>query len=183
MIRQFLVQDNQFTGKLPETLYDTSTMEKFKCSNNKLQGTISSKTNNLVNLTVLSINNNLFSGNIPEDFSTLESVQEIFFEYNDFIGALFDIMGNKLFLVKVSFSPPTLDVHLLKEVWSDYLFIPLVLSKKLVMINNLFTEAMSSKIGDFVSLNECRIGFVHFNAFFSYLYTKKFTTVKSSFYV
>ena len=47
------------------------------------------------------------------------------------------------------------------------------------MRNNSFTGAMSSKIGDFVSLGEYPIDFVLDVAFFSYLYTKKLTTVKS----
>ena len=67
----------------------------------------------------------------------------------------------------------------MKEVWPDYFFITLVLSEELVVRNNSFTGAMSSKIGDFVSLGEYPIDFVLDVAFFSYLYTKKLTTVKS----
>ena len=84
-------------------------MEYFGCSNNNLQGTISSNIKNLMNLTALLMDNNLFSGTIPEDFSMLENVEEICLEYNNFTGALFDRMGNKSVLGKIPFSPLTLN--------------------------------------------------------------------------
>ena len=65
------VYENQFSGTIPEDLYNLSQLLSFSIDKNRLTGTISPSVGQLSNLLLLQVSTNDFTGTIPSEVGNL----------------------------------------------------------------------------------------------------------------
>lgn len=70
-IEWFDVYENQFSGTIPEDLYNLSLLLSFSIDKNRLTGTISPSVGQLSNLLFLQVSTNDFTGTIPSEVGNL----------------------------------------------------------------------------------------------------------------
>jgi hypothetical protein len=70
-IEWFDVYENQFSGTIPEDLYNLSQLLSFSIDKNRLAGTISPRVGQLSNLWYLQVSTNDFTGTIPSEVGNL----------------------------------------------------------------------------------------------------------------
>jgi len=84
-VRYFYINDNQLTGTLPVELSKLTQTVTFYAYNNKFSGVLSSTLfNGWVNLSVLNISNNQFSGDFPSSIATCRSLMSFAISKNLF---------------------------------------------------------------------------------------------------
>jgi Leucine-rich repeat (LRR) protein len=80
---------NRFTGTLPQSLFDSSTLEIFYISENALTGSIPSNYGNALRLRDLYINNNMLAGTVPPVMpGQLPNLTEFLLSGNDLTGTM-----------------------------------------------------------------------------------------------
>jgi Leucine-rich repeat (LRR) protein len=75
---QFHAHNNEFTGTIPEEIWDVSTLTSLRLDTNSLTGTLSGSVANLENILVLKLDGNSLSGGLPillGRLSTLGTIQ------------------------------------------------------------------------------------------------------------
>ncbi|KAL2652608.1 hypothetical protein R1flu_020736 [Riccia fluitans] len=87
------ISNNSFRGELPQSLASIRTLRELNCANNKLFGVLPEFKENtsLLNLEILSLRNNTFTGNLSSLFSALgpkSAISKIYLGYNNFTGTL-----------------------------------------------------------------------------------------------
>ncbi|XP_050118826.1 probable LRR receptor-like serine/threonine-protein kinase At3g47570 [Malus sylvestris] len=94
-LKWFLIQDNNFGGMLPTSLFNLSTKLKILwVEANQLYGNIPSGISNLVNLELLGMGNNHLTGNIPTDIGKLAMLQRLSLFTNKLSGSIPSTLGN-----------------------------------------------------------------------------------------
>jgi Leucine-rich repeat (LRR) protein len=91
-----IVENNNFGGPLPKTFGNLFThLSQLAMAGNLISGKIPTELGNLVNLIFLSIEDNLLIDVIPESFSKLHKMQELFLKINKLSGEIpATILGN-----------------------------------------------------------------------------------------
>ncbi|WJX19991.1 non-specific serine/threonine protein kinase [Trifolium repens] len=102
------VESNNFGGPLPKIIGNLSThLSQLAMASNLISGKIPTELGNLVNLIFLSIEDNLLIDVIPESFSKLHKMQELFLKINKLSGEIpATILGNlsQLSLLDLSYN-------------------------------------------------------------------------------
>eukprot|EP00522_Entomoneis_paludosa_P018882 CAMPEP_0172441012 /NCGR_PEP_ID=MMETSP1065-20121228/1594_1 /TAXON_ID=265537 /ORGANISM="Amphiprora paludosa, Strain CCMP125" /LENGTH=916 /DNA_ID=CAMNT_0013190151 /DNA_START=270 /DNA_END=3020 /DNA_ORIENTATION=- len=83
-------RDGQFgiEGPLPDSIGELINLKEFECQENKIDGELPEGFGEfLVNLEILDISDNLFSGDIPDSIANMESLIEFFLDNNNFNSA------------------------------------------------------------------------------------------------
>jgi hypothetical protein len=90
--------DNALSGRIPNQFYEMTLLNRVELEDNQLTGTISTRIENLYNLSVWNVsNNNGLSGTIPTQFGTLYNLQAVEVQGNKFHGSIPEALCN-LFL-------------------------------------------------------------------------------------
>jgi Leucine-rich repeat (LRR) protein len=86
---------NDFTGALPDELFNATTLEYLSFSNNDLHGVLdSARIINLRNPATLNLGGNKFSGNIPNSIGELKRLEELRLDNNNMSGELPSALSN-----------------------------------------------------------------------------------------
>ena len=113
------IEGNQFEGVLPNSIGNLSTqLTKLCLGGNKISGTISAALQNLINLTGLGMNLNIFTGVIPTYFGKFQEMQGLYFWGNNLLGKIPSSTSNLTQLVVLDFFqnnlegsiPPTIGI-------------------------------------------------------------------------
>ncbi|XP_075661118.1 receptor kinase-like protein Xa21 [Castanea sativa] len=164
---------NQFEGKLPNVFGNLSTqLTYFAIGHNLIFGEIPLGMGNLVNLTTLLMNNNKFTGTIPDDISSLKKLQLLDLSDNKLSGRLPITLGNlsllnKLFLdnnILQGTIPPSIEKcqnlllldlsqNNLTGTIPKQLFAISMLSISLSLAQNFFVGSLPSEVGNLVHLS------------------------------
>lgn len=83
---------NQGLTKVPEYIFNQTSLEELDLSNNRLTGAIQSQVGNLKNLKTLKANNNLMTG-IPAEIGQLQSLEVLDLSNNQITGLPYEL-GN-----------------------------------------------------------------------------------------
>ncbi|XP_047306654.1 putative receptor-like protein kinase At3g47110 [Impatiens glandulifera] len=102
---------NQFGGVLPDFVGNiSSNIHFFALSSNQLQGRIPPTTiGNLVNLSLLDLSNNRFTGPIPSTIGKLQKLQRFYLGRNQLSGTIPDSIGNLTLVNELDFSNNNLE--------------------------------------------------------------------------
>ena len=95
---------NQFSGPLPDSLYDLTSLVDLRLTGMALSGTISSKIANLAKLDALLIGDNEFSGTIPPQIGALTELTYLQLGANRFTGSIPKEIGNLQKLLELDLS-------------------------------------------------------------------------------
>lgn len=82
------IDNNEFTGTLPDELYNLFNLKNLFLESNRFTGTISSKVGQLRNIRNMNLRNNMFTGTIPTELGRLFEAESFRFHYNDFDGSM-----------------------------------------------------------------------------------------------
>ncbi|XP_009341843.2 probable LRR receptor-like serine/threonine-protein kinase At3g47570 [Pyrus x bretschneideri] len=165
---------NQFGGELPVSVSNLSTTLRYLIlGTNLIHGSIPLGIGNLVNLVLIGMEKNYFSGNLPEEIGRLQKLEIIYLGGNNLSGPIPSSLGNLTSLLKLSLEfnrfagniPPSLGdcQHLLKlDLSSNNLtgtipkdiFGLSFLSISLSMYDNHLTGSLPSEVGLLVNLVE-----------------------------
>ncbi|XP_023633157.1 probable LRR receptor-like serine/threonine-protein kinase At1g34110 isoform X2 [Capsella rubella] len=83
-LRNLFLNNNYFTGGIPNKLANLTNLEMLYLSYNKMTGAIPSALANIPGLTYLHLDHNLFSGSIPEAFYKHPNLKDMYIEGNAF---------------------------------------------------------------------------------------------------
>ncbi|XP_058109222.1 probable LRR receptor-like serine/threonine-protein kinase At3g47570 isoform X2 [Magnolia sinica] len=98
-----LLGENHLSGVLPNSMANLSThLRELWLGTNQIFGTIPIGIENLINLTVLTMEENFFTGNIPTGIGKLEKLEEAYFYSNRLSGQIPSSFGNITRLYKLS---------------------------------------------------------------------------------
>ncbi|XP_031101812.1 receptor-like protein EIX2 [Ipomoea triloba] len=87
-LQMLSLDDNHFTGQLPNQLYMYKNLKSLSLNSNSLSGPIGDSLGNLSMLSVLYISNNKFSGSIPTSLGQLSNLHTLYISNNSFQGIL-----------------------------------------------------------------------------------------------
>ncbi|KAL6620182.1 hypothetical protein ACP70R_035321 [Stipagrostis hirtigluma subsp. patula] len=93
-LSQFHAGYNKFTGALPSTLLNLTSLYRIDLRNNLLTGAIPESITLMPNLELLDVSSNHMSGPIPTQISLLKSLQQLLLYGNKFSGSIPDSIGN-----------------------------------------------------------------------------------------
>ncbi|KAL4632600.1 hypothetical protein ACB092_04G063300, partial [Castanea dentata] len=150
---------NQFEGKLPNVFGNLSTLlTYFAIGQNLIFGEIPLGMGNLVNLTILLMNDNKFTGTIPADISSLKKrlpitlgnlsfLTELILDNNILQGSIPPSIENYQYLLLLDLSQNNLTSTIPKQ-----LFAISMLSIGLSLAQNFFVGSLPSEVGNLVHL-------------------------------
>lgn len=87
-LRQLHLDENAFSGILPETMYMMTDLEELSMSSNDFSGQLSNRLSKLSNLKSLVLYGNRFSGPLPDVFGNLTQIEQLVAHSNFFTGSL-----------------------------------------------------------------------------------------------
>ncbi|KAL6610149.1 hypothetical protein ACP70R_040118 [Stipagrostis hirtigluma subsp. patula] len=93
-LSQFHEGYNKFTGVLPSTLLNLTSLYRIDLRNNLLTGAIPESITLMPNLELLDVSGNHMSGPIPTQVGLLKSLQQLLLYGNKFFGSIPDSIGN-----------------------------------------------------------------------------------------
>ena len=174
-LREFLAQDNAFSGEIPSGLYENSNLVELRLDGNQLSGTLSNQLGNLRILGDLRLSNNTFSGNIPFMFYGMSNlrkyrtplikifwihaltISKLFTEivdlsYNDFSGSVRDAFGmfEKLDFLDLGHNSFT------GVIPSSLFEIPTI--RLVYLTNNRFESTIPANFGEAMNLRDLYLG-------------------------
>lgn len=82
------LQNNAFSGSIPGSLWDLTSLEILRLEANSLSGTLSSRIGMLTNLQDVRFSRTGLEGDLPEELSKLQVLERVHLEYNDFRGSI-----------------------------------------------------------------------------------------------
>lgn len=85
--------NNQFTGGLPWSISQMSSLKYLNIGHNQLQGPLSDMFGQLTSLTSLDLSFNSLTGNLPQSFSSLSSMTSMYVQNNQFTGTI-NVLAN-----------------------------------------------------------------------------------------
>ncbi|KAJ1291632.1 hypothetical protein BS78_02G330300 [Paspalum vaginatum] len=86
---------NNLTGELPHDLFDAKPLQQLLLPSNKIQGTlVPERVAKLVNLVVLDLGYNAFTGELPESISQLPKLEALRLQHNNLTGTLPPALSN-----------------------------------------------------------------------------------------
>ncbi|KAL5207878.1 hypothetical protein ABZP36_032313 [Zizania latifolia] len=95
MLRVLKAGHNNFNGALPDELFNASSLEYLSFQNNGLNGVLNgANIIKLSKLSVLNLENNMFSGKIPKSIGQLKRLEELHLGGNNMYGELPSTLGN-----------------------------------------------------------------------------------------
>ncbi|XP_050919956.1 leucine-rich repeat receptor protein kinase EMS1 [Lathyrus oleraceus] len=98
------LDNNNFSGKIPSSLWNLSTLMEFSAANNHLEGNIPMELGACVSLTTLDLGNNQLNGSIPDklvELSELQCLQQHAFREHSETTLAFDESNNFGFVWKL----------------------------------------------------------------------------------
>ena len=93
-LQYLYLRSNDLSGSIPETIGNLANLIVLSLELNELSGPIPETIGNLANLIVLSLESNELSGLIPESIGDLTDLQELKLFGNDLTGSIPDTIGN-----------------------------------------------------------------------------------------
>ncbi|KAK3152487.1 hypothetical protein QOZ80_2BG0159630 [Eleusine coracana subsp. coracana] len=94
-LRMLLLHANKLEGALPNSIGNLSTLlENFSIGDNNITGKITERIGNLINLSLLHMDNNMLSDTIPTSLSKLTNLEKLTLSNNAFSGSLPVGLGN-----------------------------------------------------------------------------------------
>ncbi|KAG8383429.1 hypothetical protein BUALT_Bualt04G0012300 [Buddleja alternifolia] len=87
-LKVLYLQNNMFTGPIPESLSNCSNLESLDISFNSLTGTIPSSFGSLSKLRDVIMWLNQLHGEIPEEFMYLQNLENLILDFNDLTGSI-----------------------------------------------------------------------------------------------
>ncbi|KAK9270695.1 hypothetical protein L1049_026277 [Liquidambar formosana] len=88
-----LLLQNQFSGEIPATYANCSSLKRFR-ANNRLSGKLPSEISQASSLVSIDLSNNQFSGEIPTTIGELEKLSSLYLQNNLFSGPLPETIGS-----------------------------------------------------------------------------------------
>jgi len=85
---EFQINNNKFSGQLPEEIYNIISLKYLYLHNNMFTGPLLSDVGKLKLLEKLVLNNNEFSGPLPSELGTLNHLDTLWVHFNKFEGAM-----------------------------------------------------------------------------------------------
>ena len=143
-----VIQRNQFTGAVPESLCEASKLNFLYLYRNRLTGTIPSCIGNLAHLTDLELGANDLRGPIPEELCRLVNMQKLYLYNNRLAGTIPSCFGNFLHLTNLELGANDLRGPIPEELCR------LVNMQKLYLYKNHLTGTIPSCFGNFTHLTE-----------------------------
>ena len=159
--------DNKLSGKIPEELYDATSLTRIRINNNTLEGTLSAKLLQLADLEEIRLGYNSFSGPIPEELYQMPNMVDFRCQGAQLTGTLSNSIGDlnatlrRVFLRNNSMTGPLpiagieklLNLSKFVPVARSMPFQPLLLTvfpsaDDLVLDGNDFTGTITQKICD-----------------------------------
>mmetsp|Transcript_10977 Transcript_10977/g.19880 ORF Transcript_10977/g.19880 Transcript_10977/m.19880 type:complete len:145 (-) Transcript_10977:79-513(-) len=109
-IEWFDVYENQFSGTIPEDLYNLPQLLSFSIDKNRLTGTISPSVGKLSNLWYLQVSTNDLTGTIPSEVGNLNQAELMWFHKTRFTGtvpeSLCEYRQDNLTILQADCNPP-----------------------------------------------------------------------------
>ncbi|KAF7842267.1 putative receptor-like protein kinase [Senna tora] len=102
------LQNNQFTGVIPEQIGNLGRLRTLNMSFNRLEGTIPPNITRLAELVALDLSSNEIVGRIPRDIGTFTKLQVLKLGSNNLYGTIPPGLGNISSLTNISFGTNTL---------------------------------------------------------------------------
>uniref|UniRef100_A0A7S1BI73 Uncharacterized protein n=2 Tax=Corethron hystrix TaxID=216773 RepID=A0A7S1BI73_9STRA len=101
-LRKLDLDINQLTGSLPMSLFDLRNLTWLDLDTNELTGTITGRFRRLINVEVVSLYGNNFSGSLPvyESIAGMDKLKYIYFDDND-LGGTTDLCTKHPNIVKI----------------------------------------------------------------------------------
>ncbi|XP_031121048.1 receptor-like protein EIX1 [Ipomoea triloba] len=100
-LQMLSLDDNYFTGQLPNQLYMYKNLNSLSLCSNSLSGPIANSIGNLSMLSFLDISKNNFNGSIPTSLGQLSNLHTLYIDHNSFQGILFESHFTKLTNLRV----------------------------------------------------------------------------------
>ncbi|TAE30503.1 MAG: T9SS C-terminal target domain-containing protein [Candidatus Kapaibacterium sp.] len=85
-MKTLLLNNNQFSGRLPQTLPALATLETFNAAQNQLSGELWDNVGAMRSLRAFSVRNNRLGGIIPSSFVQIPSLERLELDNNSFVG-------------------------------------------------------------------------------------------------
>ncbi|KAL8034102.1 hypothetical protein ABFX02_12G005300 [Erythranthe guttata] len=145
-LKRLYLQNNMFTGAIPESLINCSHLESLDLSFNYLTGAIPRNLGFLSELRDVIMWFNELDGEIPTEFSYLQSLENLILDFNDLTGSIPSTLSNCTNLNWISLS----NNHLTGEIPSSFGSLPNLAILKLG--NNSLTGSIPGELGDCHSL-------------------------------
>ncbi|MDQ0360645.1 toxin Cry1Ac domain D-VI-related protein [Breznakia pachnodae] len=93
-ITRLSINNNQFTGVIPESIGEMKRLTLLRLEGNQLTGSIPKSIGNISSLTVIYLNNNQLEGNIPSELGNLSNLQQLLLNENKLEGTIPSSLGN-----------------------------------------------------------------------------------------
>ena len=81
-MRELYLDQNAFTGSIPDSIGDLAKLEIFSARENKLDSSIPSSISKATELQIIALSNNKLTGTIPAEFEALEGLHELRLDHN-----------------------------------------------------------------------------------------------------
>ena len=95
-LTQLRLPDNQFTGRLPDSMADLTSMEWFHLYGNQFSGTVPTEIGEWTKLQELSVGDNEMNGTLPTELGRCTQLRGLWLYENNFTGTLPDEWGPML---------------------------------------------------------------------------------------
>ena len=89
-LRYLYLQNNRFSGRVPEEIFNVESLELMWINDNMLTWTLPNTSNSMKSLKFVDVSNNLFHGSIPSIFFNTTSIIQLNLQNNDLTGTVPD---------------------------------------------------------------------------------------------
>lgn len=141
-LRTLVMNTNQLSGAIPESLYSIDGLSNINLSQNEIEGKLSQKIGNLKNLFILNLSDNKLLGKIPESLFSIEFLINLYLDRNNFNGEIPKSIGQLKYLSILSLSHNNISGEI-----PEQLFL-LEKLQSLSLNNNSLTGSIPQNIGN-----------------------------------